>query len=1218
MNALAGSFDGRMRRGTATRMVREQVSSGPLYYDYSEQFERDEFAEPEPEPMPTGYIDTVKTSVEERRTIGPPAHFRGSRGVRNAGRGAKNTADTERSELLDIAELPATPVGQRITKDLIRKALEPVSTTEDVVSSNDSPDGQGEVGCDRFSQDQITARPVGDEMSGSSMLPAAPGDNRNSTLSQAGSSLIDSSTVEFAVRCSIPAMTGTGNNNLVPDHESVTASPCSPEKNTEDGMSELLAGYQHTESKHEEDVVPEAHKTESVADDASEKRSNHAPKSSDEQSFKSCTDVPEPVSPQAGTDEGAGSLKPARDDLIDDQPPVKDSDARSFETCKDGSTPMRAKSMPSSAIPSSSLPSMDAQARPTSDMPPSTPVAKVIRKSLVPPRESSFSTLASKLRGGSKPSVKQGSMSVSGSTSTLSVTQQPPSVPPRESSVSKEAKRFTAVGAFLMQRVFRPKKAVSKGDMSTKGETPAVDILAKGKTHVQAVEPSQQTREPDQPSTPSKQPADVFKTPEKAPLENPDVLEKSRATPRVEYYSPSQPLHVNRVMVPAFPHHLVSGPSAPFPEPSSVYSPQDISLKTRAHSSSAGVSLSPKSPEQSRRDSQSTTHLSWAGRKPFGIPSASASEPHLPLPSVQEDTTTDLRLSGFRYNLPQRYLPDLKEESHEDSSLNTSASNLKSSHFRFPHGVGTGMRTSVDDAMVLSRRSSTRSHRRSVVGGVHGLPTMEFSQANLLDKLNDALGGLRFSRSLGQLRLDLPGTEEGSPQRPASVGEVRELALDLVNGLGDVEKAGQVMKIQEVIDLAKTKRAFLPEKLMAELDQVTIPSMTPLTQRFTEMLPSLSLGEYYRQDELHAHGEFPEEEEIMEHAIEEIHDVHPPSQKRSSARLRPVRGSSALMVMEDDVYEELTNRERGGCSPAGQGGGPLEAGAGEVDTRAKATDKTTTHTPTRQLSPVVELQAPSPVVLRPRSHTTADQPLRTSVESALSSRRSLRSFVSTPTATDTRPWNFDKNYPWATTSIPSVDISLPPPAAVKQSPRAGPSHLRNTLSDASSSTFASIHTPTASPTGKAASSNANRQSHRLSIFGRTSDQAHAVGERYPTSALSPPTAIFRDNLSTCDTSDDEDFVTSRKNNKLTLRKRFSSAARNNTLTQTPPRVARSRINPAELASPASEPENSSSTLQDRASEDNAFTSHRHTFREAQGMRASAYHRERLVDSLRRL
>jgi hypothetical protein len=495
---------------------------------------------------------------------------------------------------------------------------------------------------------------------------------------------------------------------------------------------------------------------------------------------------------------------------------------------------------------------------------------------------------------------------------------------------------------------------------------------------------------------------------------------------------------------------------------------------------------------------------------------------------------------------------------------------------------------------------------------------MEFSQANLLDKLNDALGGLRFSRSLGQLRLDLPGAEEGSPQRPASVGEVRELALDLVNGLGDVEKAGQAMKIQEVIDLAKTKRAFLPERLMAELDQVTIPSVTPLTQRFTEMLPSLSLGEYYRQDELGAHGEFPEEEEIMEHAIEEIHEVHPPSQKRSSARLRPVRGSSALMVMEDDVYEELTNRERGGCSPAGQGDGPLETGAGEVDTRAKATDKTTTHTPTRQLSPVAELQAPSPVVLRPRSHTTANQTLRTSVESALSSRRSLRSFVSTPTATDTRPWNFDKNYPWATTSIPSVDISLPPPAAVKQSPRAGPSHLRNTLSDASSSTFASIHTPTASPTGKAANSNANRQSHRLSIFGRTSDQAHAVGERYPTSALSPPTAIFRDNLSTCDTSDDEDFVTSRKNNKLTLRKRFSSAARNNTITQTPPRVARSRINPAELASPASEPENSSSTLQDRASEDNAFTSHRHTFREAQGMRASAYHRERLVDSLRRL
>jgi serine/arginine repetitive matrix protein 2 len=351
--------------------------------------------------------------------------------------------------------------------------------------------------------------------------------------------------------------------------------------------------------------------------------------------------------------------------------------------------------------------------------------------------------------------------------------------------------------------------------------------------------------------------------------------------------------------------------------------------------------------------------------------------------------------------------------------------------------------------------------------------------------------------------------------------------------------------------------------------------------------------------------------------LESIHEVHPPSQKRSSARLRPMRGSSALMVVDDDVFEELTSRAMGG--PGANAGGEVEGPAarvGEVAMRTQGENNDGPNIPTRKLSPIAELQPPSPAVLRPRSNTTAGlQPQRSSAESALSARRSLRSLVSTPTATVTRPWNFDEYYPWATTTHPSVNITLPPPSATRNSPRAGPSHLRNALSDATTSTFTSARTTTASPTGNA--TGLKRQSHRLSIFGSSSDQAHAVGERYPTSALSPPTAIFRDNLSTCDTSDDEDFTTSRKT-RLSLRKRFSSAARNNTLILTPPRVTRSKTNPADLASPASDNENSSATLQDRFGEARAFTnSHRHTYRDAQGMPTSTYRRQRLVESIKR-
>lgn len=577
----------------------------------------------------------------------------------------------------------------------------------------------------------------------------------------------------------------------------------------------------------------------------------------------------------------------------------------------------------------------------------------------------------------------------------------------------------------------------------------------------------------------------------------------------------------------------------------------------------------------------------------------------------------------YRYNAPQRYLHDLKEDSHEDSSLNTSASNLKNSHFRFPHGGGTGVRPSVDDGLLLPAKSSMGSRRGSGVLEAHGLPSLEFSEPNLLEKLKDAFGDIRLSRSSGRQQLGVLDMDEGPVRLSIMTGDDGRVALEsLATSTSDAAAHEMSARSTAMLELARLQRNYSPERLMAEIDGVSIPSITQLTQRVTQMLPSLSLAVQHESGDADALDEFREEEEIMEHAMKEIRHVHAPSQKRSSARLRPMPGASALMIVEDDVYEEITGRETGAASPSDQCVRELEfeVEVGEAGTRAKAKGKgkAITPTPPRRLSIVTELQSPPPAVLRPQGHIESDRALRTSVESALSSTRSPRSFVSTRTATDTRPWNYDKYYPWASTTAPCVDISLPAPTTQRDSPRPGPSHLRNTLSDATSSTFTSTHAPIASPTDKSSGTHNSHQQHRLSIFGRASDQAHAVGERYPTSALSPPTAIFRDHLSTsCDTSDDEDFTTSRKTNRLTLRKRFSSAARSNSNTQTTPRVARSKVNPAELASPAPSRENSSPTLQDHAREAQAFTSNRHTFRDAEGMPIGAYHRQKIFESIKR-
>jgi serine/arginine repetitive matrix protein 2 len=1208
IGVLASPQDNRTRKIYITRAIKEQVSSELLYYDYTEQFEGEDFAELESHPRPTGFVNHTKTLIEEQNH---PVAPRGAITVLRA----DQFDNIESSEVPGIAELPASPVGRRITKELVRQLLDSSSTTGDATPSTSSDTGKDDTKTDNHSQDQLTPSPVEEEISRSSGLVLRSGEQRHSILSQTGSSVLNSSTLEFAVKCSIPAMTESVlNNKTRPGYESTSASPGSLGKSTGDGMSELLAGYQHTDSKQENAISPKSgtmNKTEFGGANGSRRNSSHAQKSSDGQSFKSCTDVPESVSvelviPRPSKEENLQIAKSVSDTSPDTPLHAKDLDARSFQTCKGMLTPGDANSMPPFELPLTTLDAETEDKRPASGLPLSSP-APTTHKAAVT-HKSSFS-IASKFRKSSKPSIKQGSVSISGSSSTLGTPQQALSVPPRESSASTEAQRHNAVGSFLIRRV-----VPSRFSKSRKGVSDEEDKLIKVSTDAAASQSLQPKEDLVEPVTVSEESCDVEGASKKASSRQ-NVQEK-RSSERVEHGSPTQDLRVNLVRIPALHHHSFSSPSTSFPEASSAYSPQDALFKGRARSSPADV---PLSPAQSRRDSHTTTHLSWVGRKPFGVPPASTSEPRLPLPGVQEDTTTDLRLSVYKYNAPLRYLHDLKEDSHEDSSLNTSASNLKNSHFRFPHGSGIGVRTSVDEAIMFSRRSSMGSRRGAVFGDALGLPALEFSQPNLFEKFKDALVDVRFSRSSGRPQLDVLDCGESSQQVAAPNGDECLPGHEPVDGIDCGEVTGDSTQSTGLISFARLSRAYTPEGLIAEIDRVSIPSITQLTQRVTKMLPSLSLQGRQEQTESDGVGEFPEEEEIMEHAMEEIHHVHPPTQKRSSARLRPIRGSSALLIMDDDVFEEITSRERGSGVPGEHSVGALEfeLGFGEAGTLAKGKGKTFTNTPTRQLSPVAELQTPSLVVLRPDTRRTKSvQALRTSLESVLSLTRSPRSFVSTPTATDTRPWNFDKNYPWATAINPSVDISLPLPVAQKQSPRPGPSHLRNTLSDATTSTFTSVCTPIDSPTGRSGPK-ANRQSHRLSIFGRSGDQAHAVGERYPTSALSPPTAIFRDHLTACDTSDDEDFTASRKSNKLTLRKRFSSAARSNNFTHSTPRAVRSKTNPAELASPATIHQDSSSTLQDRAGEARAFTSNRHTFRDAEGMRIGAYHRHRIVDSIKR-
>jgi hypothetical protein len=1165
-------------------IVNDRAAGGPLYYDYSEPFEREQILEPEANPIQAGFVHDIKTIHEEHGGSGQP---------KTPALGTWEPEASLNTAVPGIVELPASPVARRITRDLILQALEPVSTTEDV---------EGTTGSLSTGEGDAPAHNV--DIQGMGVLePTTSGrrdqdsNKRFSVLSQVGSSVMDSSTLDFAVHYSIPIVTGAQiGAGVPPPPDREPPSPPDAVPSTEVDMSDLLAGYQHTDSRHgdgkiETDEAYDAKVEVGVGEDM-DKKSNHAQKSSDAPSFKSATDVleSEPRDEKSEEDEeDAKSYRSCADAVVEQETSPKEMDAHSFKTAKDVMTPGRAVSMPASKLPLVLFAEVQTS-RPTSEASLPSPPPAVVRKPRVPPSDSSIPT-TSKYLASSRPSLKQGSLSISGSSSTLSVTQQPPPVPPRESSTSREAQRLMGVASWMLFR--RRNKMSSKDEGLTQAENSSRSTLQNTRLD-SSVASSQQSL------------GDAIKTPEKALFKH-TILPAKEVGP-TKACTPSQ-VH-NASAVPSLHQHSFSSPAPVIAEPSSVYSPQDSSSRLRVQSSPAGV---PRLSD-SRRESQTTTHLVWHGRKSLNLqnPAASVSEPQLPLPASSEDTTTDLRLSQYRYPGGVHYLPDLKEESHEDSSLNTSASNLKNSNFRFPFGVPAGVRASVDEGALFSRRSSVGSHQRSALsssmGQAHGLPSMNFSRMNLFDNLEEELG-LRNSRSLDHLPIQTLKPDDGTPQRPVSAGEMREKYRSFCAKLDQFDTPREAVQRTDLTSLLRNRRAQSPE-LLAELDQLTVPSVVGLTERLSEFLPSLR--EYYKLDD---QGEFASEEMIMEHAMEDIHEVGGPAQKRSSARLRPIPGSPNMVVIEDALYEELTGKEKDVVVSAAHCDEGVECAHGE----ARASERNKDNKSTRPKTPLAELEAPSPALLRPRALTVGHEDLRASVETGLTTR-SLRSFASTPTRTDTRPWNSDKNYPWATSTIPSVDISLPLPAVVRHSPRPGPSHLRNNISDAS--TVSTFITPVGSPFGTESSSSAHaRQLQHFTTFGRNGDQPHAVGERYPTSALTPPTAIFRDNFSASDTSDDDTELRVVRKNKFSLKKRFSSTR--NTTTDYSTRATNSKSlstsnNPLELTSPDSLHCSATSIIQDTAGEARAFAStNRHTFRDAEGMPSVVYHRHRLIDHIKR-
>lgn len=172
--------------------------TSPLYYDYSEQFDREALCNQELQEIPLGFVHRIKAIQEERAT------------VEQASMEVEVDVIQDIAELpaLEVAELPASPVPKRITRDLILAATDPASSTGETIASVEVKTSNKTAGgaLADLADDRVESCCVSDEVPISP--PSESADKRQSTISDAtsGNSALSApdSDIEFAVRDSIP------------------------------------------------------------------------------------------------------------------------------------------------------------------------------------------------------------------------------------------------------------------------------------------------------------------------------------------------------------------------------------------------------------------------------------------------------------------------------------------------------------------------------------------------------------------------------------------------------------------------------------------------------------------------------------------------------------------------------------------------------------------------------------------------------------------------------------------------------------------------------------------------------------------------------------------------------------------------------------------------------------------------------------------------------
>ncbi|EKG10459.1 hypothetical protein MPH_12317 [Macrophomina phaseolina MS6] len=565
-----------------------------------------------------------------------------------------------------------------------------------------------------------------------------------------------------------------------------------------------------------------------------------------------------------------------------------------------------------------------------------------------------------------------------------------------------------------------------------------------------------------------------------------------------------------------------------------------------------------------------------------------------------EESCSDLskrpstRVSSNRFStnfkFPLMRVPD------EDTSLSDLVGRTSAS-LKFPAGRGSiaSAPGASFESFFLARASSLRASNASVFKSPkHGtlsesrlIPSMHFSQMDLFDKLRDAFGG-RSTLSLDGAPVEIK-TEH--PDADTSLGPIREkyrsffASLDETNHRPDFRpKTPETVEVKavepepEVAPDSEVKRGteritpmivepprsdttsvaskpstmsknrpYSPEELISEVEQLPIPSIVGLTQRLSELLPSLkpfSSSESVKEEKKDAQDveKMIEDPEFKSDVQEIRHLGDRPgllNNMRSSCRLRAMPGRATLVIVDDDVYDELTQRATQPKEKAKQrtvkSQEPQVEEIKDSDSSNKSFKSARERKDSEMIAPDIKISQPSLAELE------APLPAHVREKPAVDSNE----VQATQEYTEVKPWDLNMKFPW-NESTTGIDITFPIKAHVRDRSTGSHSSKLRAHSPASSeySTATNGQARTAAGEGQNITpdstethdtfKDSRKGSHRpcgsimgsvtrklgltvgLDGTGRTSlsleECAHDPGDRYPTSGLTPPSRFNLDDV----------------------------------------------------------------------------------------------------------